>query len=137
MSTQFNEMLAVLNELRGHGLRIALDDFGSGYSSLGRLRHLPVDVIKVDQSMVRGLEADTRARRLLGSIATMATDLELECIVEAVETAGEAAIIEDLGFRYVQGYHFARPCPSWEFVKIVDPTSGVTVDEMSVASPTR
>lgn len=137
MSTQFNEMLAVLNELRGHGLRIALDDFGSGYSSLGRLRHLPVDVIKVDQSMVRGLEADTRARRLLGSIATMATDLELECIVEGVETAGEAAIIEDLGFRYVQGYHFARPCPSWEFVKIVDPTSGVTVDEMSVASPTR
>src|SRR5438067_53524 len=52
MSTHFGEMLAVLTELRVHGLRVALDDFGSGYSSLGRLRHLPVDVIKVDQSMV-------------------------------------------------------------------------------------
>lgn len=137
MSTQFNEMLAVLNELRSHGLRIALDDFGSGYSSLGRLRHLPVDVIKVDQSMVRGLEADRRARRLLGSIATMAADLELECIVEGVETPGEAGIVEDLGFRYVQGYHFARPCPSWEFVKLVDPTRSDAGDQISVASPTR
>jgi len=121
MSTRFGEMLSVLSELRQHGLRVALDDFGSGYSSLGRLRHLPVDVIKVDQSMVRGLETDRRARQLLAAVSTMATELDVECIVEGIETAGEAAIVGDLGFRYVQGYHFARPCPADEFVALVDP----------------
>lgn len=120
MSTRFGEMLSVLNELRVHGLRVALDDFGSGYSSLGRLRHLPVDVIKVDQSMVRGLESDRRARQLLAAVSTMADELDVECVVEGVETAGEAAIVGDLGFRYVQGYHFARPCPADEFASIVD-----------------
>ena len=122
MSTRFSEMLAVLTELRTHGLRVALDDFGSGYSSLGRLRHLPVDVIKVDQSMVRGLETDRRARQLLAAVSTMATELDVECIVEGIETAGEAAIVGDLGFRYVQGYHFARPCPADEFVQLVVPS---------------
>ena len=120
MSTRFGEMLAVLTELRTHGLRVALDDFGSGYSSLGRLRHLPVDVIKVDQSMVRGLEVDRRARQLLAAVSTMANELDVECIVEGIETAGEATIVGDLGFRYVQGYHFARPCPAEEFVQLVD-----------------
>ena len=120
MSTRFGEMLAVLTELRVHGLRVALDDFGSGYSSLGRLRHLPVDVIKVDQSMVRGLEGDRRARQLLAAVSTMANELDVECIVEGIETPGEAAIIGDLGFRYVQGFHFARPCPADEFAAIVD-----------------
>lgn len=119
MSTRFGEMLAVLTELRTHGLRVALDDFGSGYSSLGRLRHLPVDVIKVDQSMVRGLESDRRARQLLAAVATMATELDVECIVEGIETPGEAAIVGDLGFRYVQGFHFARPCPADDFVNLV------------------
>ncbi|MFN8053059.1 MAG: bifunctional diguanylate cyclase/phosphodiesterase [Acidimicrobiales bacterium] len=119
MSTRFGEMLAVLTELRVHGLRVALDDFGSGYSSLGRLRHLPVDVIKVDQSMVRGLETDRRARQLLAAVSTMATELDVECIVEGIETGGEATIVGDLGFRYVQGYHFARPCPADEFAAIV------------------
>jgi len=121
MSTRFGEMLAVLTELRTHGLRVALDDFGSGYSSLGRLRHLPVDVIKVDQSMVRGLETDRRARQLLAAVSTMATELDVECIVEGIETAGEASIVGDLGFRYVQGYHFARPCPAEDFVNLIDP----------------
>jgi diguanylate cyclase (GGDEF)-like protein len=120
MSTRFGEMLAVLTELRVHGLRVALDDFGSGYSSLGRLRHLPVDVIKVDQSMVRGLEADRRARQLLAAVNTMAVELDVECIVEGIETAGEADIVSDLGFRYVQGYHFARPCPAEDFVTLVE-----------------
>jgi len=118
MSTRFGEMLDVLNEIRSHGLRVALDDFGSGYSSLGRLRHLPIDVIKVDQSLVRGLENDRRARQLLAAVSTMVTELEVDCIVEGIETAAEAAIVKDLGFRYVQGYHFARPQPADEFAKL-------------------
>ena len=124
MSTRFDEMLSVLGEIRAQGLRIAIDDFGSGYSSLGRLRHLPVDVLKVDQSLVRGLETDHRARQVLAAVSTIAVELDVECIVEGIETAAEAGIVADLGFRFVQGYHFARPMPAAEFAAVAHPLAG-------------
>ena len=124
MATRFGEMLSVLNELRAQGLHVALDDFGSGYSSLGRLRHLPVDVIKVDQTMVRGLETDHRARQLLAAVSTMASELDVDCIVEGIETAGEAQIVAELGFRFVQGYHFGRPAPADDLVELVNERQG-------------
>lgn len=124
MATRFGEMLSVLNELRTQGLHVALDDFGSGYSSLGRLRHLPVDVIKVDQTMVRGLETDHRARQLLAAVSTMASELDVDCIVEGIETAGEALIVAELGFRFVQGYHFGRPAPAEDLVELVTERQG-------------
>lgn len=127
MATRFGEMISVLAELRDQGLHVALDDFGSGYSSLGRLRHLPVDVIKVDQSMVRGLETDRRARQLLAAVSTMATELDVDCIVEGIETAAEADIVVDLGFRYLQGYFFARPCSADDFVALVKRSDAAAV----------
>ena len=127
IASRFDELVDILTEIRSQGIRIALDDFGSGYSSLGRLRHLPVDVLKLDQSLVRGVDTDRRARQLLASIASMAAELEVECIVEGCETVAEAAVVGDIGFRYVQGFHFGRPVDRDAFVALLDRGSAVAV----------
>ena len=76
---------------------------------VGALRELPIQVLKLDRSMVHGVDGDRRARQLLASVASMATELELDCVVEGCETQAEADVVRDLGFRFVQGYHFGRP----------------------------
>ena len=83
-----------------------------------------MDVLKVDQSLVRGLETDHRARQVLAAVSTIAVELDVECIVEGIETAAEAGIVADLGFRFVQGYHFARPMPAAEFAAVAHPLAG-------------
>lgn len=113
---RFNELVDQFAALRSHGLRLAIDDFGAGYSSLGRLRHLHVQVLKIDRTMSRGIETDERARSLLASVASMCVDLGIDCVVEGCESARQAHVLADLGFRYVQGYHFGRPSDSATFL---------------------
>ncbi len=113
---RFAELVDQFRSMRAHGLRLAIDDFGSGYSSLGRLRHLHVQVLKIDRTMSKGIETDDRARRLLSSIATMSEELEVDCVVEGCESARQAHVLADLGFRFVQGYHFGRPVDSETFL---------------------
>jgi len=111
MTIKSRDIADRLNELAEWGIGLAVDDFGAGYSSLGRLRHLPVQVLKLDQSLIRGVEVDRRARQLLSSIGSMADELGVSCVVEGCESEDEAAVLVDLGFRYAQGYHFGRPMP--------------------------
>lgn len=120
MTAKTSDVSERLGQLRELGIRLAVDDFGSGYSSLGRLRHLPVQVLKIDQSLIRGVEVDRRARQLLASIGSMAVELEVSCIVEGCETAEEAAVLVDLGFRFAQGFHFARPMPADELIPFLN-----------------
>jgi predicted signal transduction protein with EAL and GGDEF domain len=101
-----NDLLLWLRE-RGH--RIAIDDFGSGYSSLDYLRRYPVDRIKIAQKFIAeiGIEAgnDAIVRAALG----LARELGIEVVVEGVETAAQVALLKTWGCRIVQGYYFARP----------------------------
>jgi EAL domain-containing protein (putative c-di-GMP-specific phosphodiesterase class I) len=119
LSSHLDDILAVMADIRSLGIRIALDDFGSGYSSLSRLRRMPVDVIKIDQELVAGLETDVKGQQMLGRLAAMADDLELEAVVEGVETAADALIVAELGFRYVQGYYYGHPVAADRFVERV------------------
>lgn len=116
-AVQGGDLLAVLNRARSLGMRVALDDFGSGHSSLGRLRDLPVDLIKIDRSLVRGVDLDRHARQILRSIEQMATQLDIECVVEGVESAAEAGAVAEQGFRYLQGYHLGRAMPARDLVE--------------------
>lgn len=116
-AVQGGDLLAVLNRARSLGMRVALDDFGSGHSSLGRLRDLPVDLIKIDRSLVRGVDLDRHARQILRSIEQMATRLDIECVVEGVESAAEAGAVAEQGFRYLQGYHLGRAMPARDLVE--------------------
>jgi EAL domain-containing protein (putative c-di-GMP-specific phosphodiesterase class I) len=103
-----------LASLRSRGVRIALDDFGSGHSSLGRLKDLSVDVLKIDRSFVRDLPDDRAARRLATAIIGLALDLGMEPMAEGIERDDQRAFLLDRGCILGQGYLFGRPQPAAE-----------------------
>jgi Amt family ammonium transporter len=95
--------------LKALGVKVAIDDFGSGYSSLGYLRDLDVDVLKVDRSFVLALGADPSSSAIVRTIITLAEILDLEVIIEGIEDPTQLGHLEDLGGRYVQGFLWGRP----------------------------
>jgi diguanylate cyclase (GGDEF)-like protein/PAS domain S-box-containing protein len=104
-------MVARLRTLREIGVRIAIDDFGTGYSSLNYLRHLPVDVVKIDLSFVSGIVADPVQRAVVATIIELGHVLGLQLIAEGVETEDQRSELDDLGCDLGQGYLWARPLP--------------------------
>ena len=110
---------AVLDDLRALGLRIALDDFGVGESSLGRLAALPVHVLKLDRSLVRGLPADRASQALVRAAIQLALGLGLEPLAEGVEDGDQRDWLVEHGCRSAQGYFFGRPMPAGEIPGVV------------------
>ncbi len=102
-------MSGVVDRLLGIGVQVLMDDFGSGYSSLGLLADLKIAGIKCDRSMVRNLAHDVRRQTLLRHVAAMARDLQLQVTVEGVEDAVELRLAARAGIGSIQGYLFARP----------------------------
>jgi diguanylate cyclase (GGDEF)-like protein len=103
------EVIDTLRELRALGVRIAIDDFGTGYSSLSRLSRLPVDILKIDRSFIGSLSAAGTEVPILRAIIALADALNLSTIAEGIETEHQAAILEQLGCTYAQGYLYGRP----------------------------
>jgi diguanylate cyclase (GGDEF)-like protein len=103
--------LATLQNLRQIGARVALDDFGIGYSSLGYLRSFPFDRIKIDQSFVRGTPNDATGRAIVRAIASLGHSLGMATVAEGVETEEQMARIVSDGCTDVQGYLISRPMP--------------------------
>ena len=104
-------VIATLTTLRSMGVKIALDDFGTGYSSLSYIAKLPIDKIKIDRSFIQNVTTSVRARSLLKAITGIAHDLNLEVIVEGVETAEQLDAVTEFGIHGIQGYYFAKPMP--------------------------
>jgi diguanylate cyclase (GGDEF)-like protein len=98
-----------LHDLKRYGVRIALDDFGAGYSSLMYLQDLPVDILKVDKSFVDGIGAAGDEPGLTGAIITLSHSLGLETIAEGIEERDQLLHLRALGCEMGQGFHFARP----------------------------
>jgi diguanylate cyclase (GGDEF)-like protein/PAS domain S-box-containing protein len=106
---------ATLTRLRGLGVRLALDNFGTGHSGLGHLRDAPLDKIKIDQSFVRGATAPgSRNGAIVRAIVVLAESLGMDTTAEGAETIEELSLIRRLGCSQVQGYIFARPMPAEE-----------------------
>jgi len=103
------DALQVLGELRAFGVRIALDDFGSGYSSLGMLRRLPIDVLKMDRTFVRALGDDSDAEAIAAAIVALARVYGMEVVAEGVETPEQRDLLAELGCDELQGYLFSPP----------------------------
>ncbi|MBI3604093.1 MAG: EAL domain-containing protein [Nitrospirae bacterium] len=103
---------ATLRTLKDLGAQIHLDDFGTGYSSLSYLLRFPVDGLKVDRSFVRDLEVGSDNAKILSAIVAVAHSLDLEVIVEGVETAEHLAHLRKLGCQLAQGYLFEKPLAS-------------------------
>ena len=98
-----------LTALRTLGVRIALDDFGAGFSSLERLNRLPLDIVKVDACLVRGVAGRGNERQIVSAIIRLAHSLELSVVSEGVESADQADALQAEGCLLAQGYLFARP----------------------------
>jgi len=103
------DALEVLGELRAFGVRIALDDFGSGYSSLGMLRRLPVDVLKMDRAFVRALGDDSDAEAIAAAIVALARVYGMEVVAEGVETPEQRDLLAEIGCDELQGFLFSPP----------------------------
>ena len=102
----------VLHELAAAGLRLAIDDFGAEHSSLGRLRTLPVNMLKVDRSLLDGVPGDSRASAIVASLLTLAEALKVVAVVEGVETEAQRRFLVEHRCPLAQGYALGRPAPT-------------------------
>ncbi|MGF0537110.1 putative bifunctional diguanylate cyclase/phosphodiesterase [Agrobacterium sp. ES01] len=99
----------IIQDLRDAGIRISLDDFGTGQSSLGRLRDFAFDKLKIDRAFVSSISKDRASEHIVKAIITMCEGLELQVVAEGIETEAEAKMLRALGCGMGQGYYFGKP----------------------------
>lgn len=104
-------IVSLIEECRKLGYKISLDDFGTGYSSISYLKEMALDVLKIDQSFVRGVMSDDKSKNITQVVASLANVLGLDCVAEGIESAEVAAELAKMGCMYGQGYHFGKPQP--------------------------
>lgn len=114
----FGRVLERLSLLRSYGVRISLDDFGTGFSSLAYLKKLPIDTLKIDKSFVDTVLTDSSAKVIIESILGMVKALGFESIVEGVEEEQQYKYLNDVGCDIIQGYLFGKPLPPDELEKV-------------------
>ncbi|WP_368187475.1 EAL domain-containing protein [Aestuariibius sp. HNIBRBA575] len=105
-----------IGKLAASGFSVELDDFGTGHTAIASLREFPVDRIKIDRSLIRGIDQDAELRMITSAIINLCSGLGLNAICEGVETAAELSVLKELGCREVQGYYFAKPMPISDLV---------------------
>ncbi|MFN2332369.1 MAG: putative bifunctional diguanylate cyclase/phosphodiesterase [Halomonas sp.] len=108
------ESLQVLEQLTRYGFRVAIDDFGSGYSSLNYLHKLPVQILKIDRLLVEQLDNEKNQAPLVKPIVEIARALDLKVIAEGVETQYQRDELTTMGADFLQGFHLSRPMPATE-----------------------
>jgi len=113
--SQAEEALAVLHQLKALGVQLAIDDFGTGYSSLSYLKRLPLDILKIDQSFVRGLPADPHDAAIVRAIIALGRSMQLTVIAEGVENPAQQQFLAKEGCEQVQGFIFSQPLRPEEF----------------------
>jgi diguanylate cyclase (GGDEF)-like protein len=121
--------MVALNRLKALGVRLAIDDFGTGYSSLSYLQRFPIDVLKIDQSFIRGLSRDSNDAALVSAIISLGKSLKLTVIAEGVETLEQLNFLKALKCEEGQGYYFSKAVEPDAFVQYltsVQPASSAT-----------
>ncbi len=106
----------VIVNLRGHGIQIALDDFGTGFSSIGLVKNLPFDTIKIDRSFVLRIEDDPKERDLIRAFAGVASTFGAKVCVEGIETEGMRDILQQYRIQSFQGYYYGKPLELRDFL---------------------
>jgi EAL domain-containing protein (putative c-di-GMP-specific phosphodiesterase class I) len=105
--------------LKELGVHLAIDDFGTGYSALSYLKHLPIDVLKIDQAFIRTLTTDPADATIVESVVHMARGLNLTTVAEGVETREQLLLLGAYGCTRMQGYLFGKPMPAEELFHLV------------------
>lgn len=119
LMTNPDQAARALDELKMLGVRISLDDFGIGHSSLGYLKRFPVNTVKIDQSFVRDITTDPDDAAIAGAVVAMAHSLKLNVIAEGVETIQQLEFLRSLNCDEMQGYFVSRPIPPDEFPRFL------------------
>jgi EAL domain-containing protein (putative c-di-GMP-specific phosphodiesterase class I) len=109
------QALLVLERLRGLGVELSIDDFGTGFSSLTYIRRLPVSELKLDRTFLTGAPEDRRAVSIIRSTVDLAHSLGLRIVAEGIENLEALELVDDLGCDAAQGYLMGRPVPAEEF----------------------
>jgi EAL domain-containing protein (putative c-di-GMP-specific phosphodiesterase class I) len=120
MMTNVDEAADILRRLRTLGVRVAIDDFGSGFSSLSYLRNFPIDQLKIDQEFIAGLERQGEARAIVRAVIALAQALQIEIVAEGIESSAQAAHLRSWGCELGQGFHFGRPLSAEATTSLLD-----------------
>ncbi|HCE07724.1 MAG TPA: hypothetical protein DIT28_10340 [Oxalobacteraceae bacterium] len=111
--------IEVLAAFRKQGIRIAIDDFGIGYSSLSHLKQFPIDIIKIDRSFIKDIPGDHADEAITEAIIVMGRSLRIKVVAEGVETAQQLHFVRSHGCDEIQGYFFSRPIPADAFANLL------------------
>ncbi len=113
---EMQKLLNVMYKIKNAGFGLSMDDFGSGYSSLNLLREMPVDVLKLDKEFLDDCgEGETREKKVISHVISMAKDLEISVLAEGVETQSQKDFLQEANCDMIQGYYYAKPMPKEEF----------------------
>jgi len=123
--------LAILADIRALGVRVSIDDFGTGFSSLSRLRRLPVDTIKIDKSFVNTMVEVADDAALVRAIIGLAGTMRKHVIAEGVETEAQRALLVEFGCFEAQGYLFSKPVPPAAFATLLDARQPVLAESVT------
>jgi EAL domain-containing protein (putative c-di-GMP-specific phosphodiesterase class I) len=117
--------LRVINPLKAAGIRLAIDDFGCGHSSLAALSKLPFDVIKIDQQFIRALErGDSQAGAIIDMILALSRTLNMEVVAEGIERREDMEFLASRGCHWVQGFLFGAAMPAAQFAEMLRRQAG-------------
>ena len=116
-------MTVLIEQIKARGLTLAVDDFGTGFSSLSYLERLNVDRLKIDLSFIRQLEQSEGGRRIVETIIQLGQSLDLDVIAEGIKQQSQAALLKQMGCHEGQGYLFAKPMPMNELLAFIAPQS--------------
>jgi len=129
-----DDAVETMRSIRELGVKLAIDDFGSGTSSFIALHRFPVDVLKIDRSLIGNIEESSGEAAMLHGLVVMARNLNIKLVAEGIETSSQARAVQDLGCEYMQGYFFARPMPADDVVEFMINEKGLDWCEVGAIS---
>ncbi len=130
-----NEIFSTMKKFRDNGFNISMDDFGSGYSSLGLLREIPIDTLKLDKTFLEHIE-DYNARMIVSNVVNLAKNLKLNVVSEGVDSNAQVEFLKNIGCDMAQGFIFSKPIPMDEYESLIriKKRNFFIIDEIAVAS---
>lgn len=115
----YAKAVPIMRALKTEGFHIACDDFGIGYSSLNRLKHLPIDTLKIDKSFIKNIAHDIHDNVIIKAILLIAKTFNFRVIAEGIEQASQVKALKALGCHLIQGYYFSKPISITEIIKMI------------------
>jgi EAL domain-containing protein (putative c-di-GMP-specific phosphodiesterase class I) len=125
----FTETRRIIATLQGLGVRIAIDDVGTGHSGLSYMLKLGIDIIKIDKMFVDAIGSDRNSTTIVGTLVELAHNMRMDVIAEGVENFEQVVHLRELGVRSAQGYVFAPPLPGSAFLQLIE-----AIDPLPAAS---